>query len=83
MFGEAEKDLVDKLLHEDKPYGTYPDTLAFMVTPELDVFSNIGEPMPWWRLGNLKSDNIDKIMHCLKMMRLLGYMLTSMCLYHN
>ena len=61
--GMAEQDLVGELERRDEPFATYPDTLAFMITPSLDVYSNIGEPMPWWRLGNLEVDGLDQIMH--------------------
>jgi hypothetical protein len=61
-LGKAEQGWMDELLHDNEPHATYADTLAFMVTPELDVFSNLGEPMPWWKLGNLRSEGIDRIM---------------------
>ncbi len=61
-LGKAEKDWIPELSQEDEPFATFPSTLAFMVTPELDVFSNLGEPMPWWKLGNLKIESIDEIM---------------------
>jgi len=63
-LGKAERDWMPELLQDDAPYATVPDTLAFMVTPELDVYSNVAEPMPWWRLGNLKTDGLDRIMAC-------------------
>ena len=61
-LGMAEMDLVSELVYEYEPFAVSPDTLAFLVTPELDVYSNIGEPMPWWRLGNLRSDDVELIM---------------------
>jgi len=63
-LGRAERDWMPELLQDGAPYAKVPDTLAFMVTPELDVYSNIAEPMPWWQLGNLKTDGLDHIMHC-------------------
>jgi hypothetical protein len=63
-LGKAEECWIDELLKEDEAFATFPATLAFMVTPELDVFSNLGEPMPWWKLGNLKVDGMDGIMDC-------------------
>jgi hypothetical protein len=62
-LGKAEQYWIAELSEESKPFATFPPTLAFMVTPELDVFSNLGEPMPWWRLGNLETDGMDKIMY--------------------
>lgn len=44
------------------PYAySYPEELGFFVTSEFDLFSNIGELAPWWKLGNLKKDNLDSI----------------------
>lgn len=63
-LGKAESDWMDELLGEHDPLATYPDTLAFLVTPELDVFSNLGEPMPWWRLGSLRVEGVDRILSC-------------------
>lgn len=63
-LGKAEKDWIPELLEENEPFATFPPTLAFMVTPELDVFSNLAEPMPWWKLGNLRADGVDAIRHC-------------------
>ena len=63
-LGKAEKDWLAELSDDDDVFATYPSTLAFMVMPDLDVFSNIGEPMPWWKLGNLKADGMDGIMDC-------------------
>jgi hypothetical protein len=61
-LGKAEADWLPELAEADAPFAAYPDTLAFMVTPELDVYSNLGEPMPWWRLGNLDVEGLDTIM---------------------
>lgn len=61
-LGKAEKDWIPELLEEHKPFAETPPTLAFMVTPELDVFSNLAEPMPWWKLGNLRTDGVGRIM---------------------
>jgi MoaA/NifB/PqqE/SkfB family radical SAM enzyme len=63
-LGKAENDWLPELLEEDEPLATTPSTLAFMVTAKLDVFSNMGEPMPWWKLGNLRSDGLDVILGC-------------------
>lgn len=62
VFGRAEQNLLPELLACDKPEGGWPDTLAFMVTPGLDVYSNVEEPAPWWRLGNLQTDGIAEVM---------------------
>ena len=61
-LGKAETDWLPELLEEHAPFAAHPETLAFMVTPDLDVYCNLGEPMPWWRLGNLDGDGLDAIM---------------------
>jgi len=61
-FGYAENNLIEQLLNDSQPYAWQPEHLAFMVTSDLDVFSNIAELTPWWRLGNLKTDGIGEIM---------------------
>jgi len=61
-FGYAENDLIERLLNDSQPYAWRPGFLAFMVTSNLDVFSNIAELTPWWKLGNLKTDSIGEIM---------------------
>lgn len=63
-LGKAEGEWLAELLQENTPLASYPATLAFLVTPGLDVFSNLGEPMPWWKLGNLRLEGVDRIMRC-------------------
>lgn len=63
-LGKAESEWIVELSEENEAFATFPPTLALMVTPELDVFSNLGEPMPWWKLGNLNTDGVDRIMSC-------------------
>lgn len=62
VIGQAEKDLLPKLLKNNEPWGDKPGQLAFMITPDLDVYPNAGEMKRWWCLGNLMSDGIDTIM---------------------
>lgn len=61
-LGKAEKDWLPELLQDDKPHAEYYEPLAFMVTPGLDVYCNIAELVPWWKLGNLKTDGIDRVL---------------------
>jgi hypothetical protein len=61
-LGRAEADWLPELLSRDEPLAERPGTLAFMVTPDLDVYSNIGEPSPAWRLGNLGTDGLDALL---------------------
>lgn len=34
---------------------------SLSVNADFDVYPNIAEPAQWWRLGNLKTDGVDKI----------------------
>jgi hypothetical protein len=61
-LGRAEADWLPELLRWDAPMAEMPPTLVFMVTPELDVYCNLGEPTPGWRLGNLRADGLDALL---------------------
>ncbi len=58
-LGEEEGDLLRELENYSQPFADMPPTLAFMITPDLDAYPNIGELQPWWRLGNLHTDGLD------------------------
>jgi len=60
-LGRPEAHLVPGLLADDRPHGAWPEHLAFMVASDLDVCSNVGDLMPWWRLGNLERDGVGEI----------------------
>lgn len=62
IVGSTEEELLPQLINKDTSLANYPN-LAFMVTPDLDVYPNMGEPLKWWCIGNLKSDGIDRIMN--------------------
>lgn len=64
-LGEAEGDIVARLCRRDEPAATRwgdTDRLGFYVTSCLDVYPNIADMNPWWRLGNLDNDRIEVIM---------------------
>jgi hypothetical protein len=61
-LGKAEADWLPELLQEGAPLAEWPPVTAFMVTPELDVYSNLGEPTPAWRLGNLQAQPLADIL---------------------
>lgn len=63
-IGEAESALVSRMLQEEPAFPSaysYPEEPGFFVTSNFDVFSNIGELAPWWKLGDLKRDSLDSI----------------------
>jgi len=62
-FTEAE--LYSKILKEKEryPYGLSPYKMIwFFIKSNWDVFSNLSSLEEWWKLGNLKTDTINKIM---------------------
>jgi hypothetical protein len=61
-LGRAEADWLPELLSQNTALAEMPPMLAFMITPKLDVYSNLGEPTPAWRLGNLPADGLDAIL---------------------
>jgi len=61
VFGFEESDLLDEMLKKDQASNEYPN-LVFFISPDFDVFSNIGEPLRWWSLGNIKKESINIIM---------------------
>lgn len=63
-LGEVEGDILARLCRCDEPAatrwgGTGP--LGFYVTSHLDVYPNIADLNPWWRLGNLARDEVGDI----------------------
>lgn len=62
IFGISEKELCTKLAHADKRESIVIDSPVFYVDCDLNVFPNETQPSPWWKLGNLKEDSVEKIL---------------------
>lgn len=62
ILGYEEKELLPKLLENNDSLSEYPFILSFMITSDLEVYCNAGEVVPWWSLGNLNYDSVEKIM---------------------
>ncbi len=63
-LGEAEGDIAARLHRCDEPATTrWGNTgpLGFYVTSGLDVYSNLADLNPWWRLGNLAHDDVGDV----------------------
>jgi hypothetical protein len=74
-IGEAEGAIISRVLDDDPVFPSayeLPEELCFYVTSSFDVFSNIGELAPWWKLGNLEQDDISRIIDVLENNRVLG-----------
>ena len=75
-LGRAEGEIVEELLAEDPRFPSayaYPDKLGFYITSDWDVYANMGEMAPWWRIGNLLTEPLDAIIGSLEDNRPLGY----------
>ncbi len=61
----SEAELCEQLLCTEPqfPYAIWhADMPWFLVTGQLDVFSNMQGMDPWWKLGNLKTDELEAIL---------------------
>jgi len=74
-LGASEAELAGSMLSDETSVPSaysYPERLGFYVTADEDVFSNVGELAPWWRLGNLRHDAPGTIIANLEEDRALG-----------
>lgn len=62
MLGQPEYALLDDLPHHSGPPNMDANIPCLAVNADYDVYPNIAEPAAWWRLGNLKTDGVDKIL---------------------
>lgn len=61
-LGLPEYILLDELSHDVNPPNINPPFSCVEITCDYDVYPNIAEATEWWRLGNLKTDGVNKIM---------------------
>ena len=54
---------VDSLISDNSPPNASANAHSLSVNANFDVYPNIAEPTEWWRLGNLKTDGVDKIIN--------------------
>lgn len=68
-IGEPEGVIVSRMYDEDPVFPSayeVPEELCFYVTSSFDVFSNVGELAPWWKLGNLRQDDVSDLVDVLE-----------------
>lgn len=53
--------LIEELLQDNSPPNMSANVPSVSVNADYDIYPNIAEPTAWWRLGNLKTDGVDKI----------------------
>lgn len=61
LLGKPENQLINELYEENSPPNMSANMFSVSINADFDVYPNIAEPTEWWRLGNLKTDSIDKI----------------------
>ena len=63
MLGQTEESLLPELYRDRTPPNIRVNAPTLAVNGNFDVYPNIVEPAPWWRLGNLRADGIDAVMN--------------------
>jgi len=59
----TEKEICEKYKDSDKINNIVSNEPVFYISADLDVFPNYTEMSPWWSLGNLKTDSLDKVLN--------------------
>ncbi len=76
ILWQPESELCQEILqHGDTPTTleeVFSYKLWFIITPNWDIFSNIGTLEPWWRLGNLREETIETLFRRLEEDDVLG-----------
>ncbi len=62
LLGRPERALLADMCESATPPNKDGTFQCLYVDPDFDVYPNIGDNMPWWRLGNLKTDGVDRIL---------------------
>lgn len=62
LLGSPECDLLEKMLEESAAPNMRAAMGCVAIDADYDVYPNIAEPTGWWRLGNLKTDGVGKIL---------------------
>lgn len=61
-LGRPERELIGEMARRDGPANLGTPVPALAVDAGFDVYPNVAEPAPWWRLGNLRADGVDAVM---------------------
>jgi sulfatase maturation enzyme AslB (radical SAM superfamily) len=61
VFGFTEQKLYEKLLNDETCINYVSDNPVFYIDKNFNVFPNITNISPYWQLGNLKKDGVEKI----------------------
>ena len=72
---QTESVLLGSILGEENPpegEQVVPAELWFHITNSWEVFANVGTLESWWKLGNLKTDSVETIVHRFERDQVLG-----------
>lgn len=62
VFGKTEQELYEALLSDHSTASYVTDKPVFYVDAHFDVYPNLTCPAPFWLLGNLKTDSVEKVL---------------------
>ncbi len=62
LLGRPEHMLLEEMRTRTDPPNVNATFQCLFIDPDFDVSPNIAECAPWWRLGNLKTDGVRKIL---------------------
>ena len=62
VFGKTEQELYEALLSDHSTASYVTDKPVFYVDAHFDVYPNLTCPAPFWLLGNLKTDGVEKVL---------------------
>lgn len=62
FLGKTEEELYEELKDDSSTHNLVSNTPIFFVNADFDIYPNLSETSPWFYLGNLKTDGLDKVM---------------------
>lgn len=62
VLGNTEKELYSQLITDNSTKNIVTDKPVFYIDKDFNVYPNYETPLPFWRLGNLKTDGAEKIL---------------------
>lgn len=62
-LGETENKLYNELIQDNSTENLVSNSPVFYVTKDFDVYPNYSQISSWWFLGNIKRDNIEKVIN--------------------
>lgn len=66
LMGAPEHELLEKMKERADPANLDAGFQCLFVDADWNVYPNLAEPAPWWRLGNLRTDGVDRALDAYK-----------------